>query len=517
VGIQVMPTRMVGPLVLMAVCFVRIAHRVTRHFRGKAMNNLHNNQGKNEIAARAVVPEILTKELQMVRVGDKRKIRLSSNWLTLMGFKPGVRHDVTPLGQHSGLRLAFAVDGRQKVYERSYSRRKNNPFEAVVEISAQSLLDAAIPGYTERLHFTLRPGEVVIRPLPNRTFAIRRRLKSEANPFAATVAMTSGVDVRCLQDSGFFIDSVLEYRPPEARDRVDLTETGALTVLANAHPRLLMNEDISRVDWNRVRSLMDDAPQIAVLHISLQCDDYTTAKGANLRRQALDDVSSTRDLAYDALRMVETIQPAAILIENVAGFRNLEGELVALKLRKWGYHVTDAVLNAGDFGGRTRRERYYLVASVFPGFQMPPQTASESQAIWPQILPFLDGCRNVSHTRSLQEGIRTGRARLIKPSSLLSPTVLKSQMRQAKDSIYIEVGDGRYLLPSLDLLKYLNGLPSDFNLDCVGAEVAGEIVGQSIDYPMHEQLVRTLHQHIAANVGRHTATVYTNQMQSSNF
>lgn len=469
------------------------------------------------MTARAAVPEIVTKELQMVRIGERRKIRLSSNWLTLMGFEPGVRHDASPLGQHAGLRLSFAPNGRQKVYERSYSRRKNNPFEAVIEIGAQSLLDASIPGYTERLHFTLRYGEVVIRPLPNRTFAIRSRLKREINPYAATVAMTSGVDVRCLQDSGFYIDSILEYRPPEARDRVDLTETGALTVLANAKPRLLMNEDISRVDWDRVRSLMDDAPQIAVLHISLQCDDYSTAKGATLRRQAMDNVSSTRDLAYDALRMVETIQPAAVLIENVAGFRNLEGELVALKLRKWGYHVSEAVLNAGDFGGLTRRERYYLVASVFPGFQMPQPTASGPQPFWPQIAPFLDGCRDVSHTRSLQEGIRTGRARLITPTSPLSPTVLKSQMRQAKDSIYIEAGEGRYLLPSLELLKHLNGLPTDFNLNSVGAEVAGEIIGQSIDYPMHDQLVRRLHQHIGANVGRHSVTVYSNRAHPANF
>ncbi|WP_425953305.1 DNA cytosine methyltransferase [Ralstonia pseudosolanacearum] len=456
------------------------------------------------------VPEVITKELQMARVAGRRKIRLSSNWLPLVGFEAGVRHDVSPIAGHQGLRLTFSPEGRQKVYLRRYSRRKNNPLETVVEIGSQSLLDAGIPGYSERLHFTLRHGEIIIRPLPNHTFSIRHRLRAESNPFAAMVAMTSGIDVRCLMDSGFHIDSVLEYRPHEARDKNDLTETGALNVLANARPRILMNEDISRVDWDTVRGLMAGGPQIAVLHVSLQCDDFSTAKGANIRRQAVEDLSTTRDLAYDALRMVETIRPACIVLENVPGFAmSAEGTLFKLKLRRWGYEVTDAVLMAGQHDGLTRRERYYLVASVFPGFAMPEPGSMRSEAVWPEIEPFLTGCRDVSHTKSLKDGIESGRARLISRDSLIAPTLLKSQARQAKDSIYIDAGDGRYLLPSLDLLRHLNGIPSDVDLRSTSAELASEIIGQSIDYPMHEQVVQALHAHIAANVGRHTVVAMT--------
>lgn len=380
-----------------------------------------------------------------------------------MGFEAGVRHDVTAINQHGGLRLTCASNGRQKVYQRRYNQRRNNPFETVVEIGAQAVLDAAIPSYTERLHFTLRHGEIVIRPLPNRTFSIRRRMKFEANPFAAMVAMTGGIDVRCLQDAGFHIDSILEYRPQEARDKLDLTETGALNVLANARPRVLFNEDISQIDWRRVSDVMDDGPQIAVLHISLCCDDYSPAKGGNLRRQAIDDLTTTRDLVYDGLRMVETIRPACVVLENVPGFANAgEGLLFKVKLRKWGYEVTDAVLKGSAFGGISGRERYYLVASVFPGFKVPvPDHTVDGYPLWNKIRPYLDGCRDVSHTKSLRDGLLSGRARLISSNSAHSPTVLKSQARQAKDSIYIDAGDGRYLLPSLELLRFLNGIPDD--------------------------------------------------------
>jgi DNA (cytosine-5)-methyltransferase 1 len=463
------------------------------------------------IEAVANAPELISKELKVSRCGDRRKIRLSTNFLPVMGFDAGVRHDVQPMGVLEGLMLKFNAAGSQQVYSRRYASRRNNPFEAVVEIQSQSVLDAAIPSYTERVHFAIRRGEIVIRPLPNHTFSIRKGLKDLSDPFTALVAMTGGVDVRCLSDVGFTIDSILEYRPPEARDTRDLSETGALNVLANCKPRALFNQDISNIDWGFVKEVMRSGPQIALAHISLQCDDFSNVKSQSLKDKSIAELSTTRDLVYDALRMVETVRPACVVLENVPGFgTSMEGQLMRIKLGKWGYKVSEAVLNADEFGGRTGRKRYYMVASVFPDFAMPEPSGTRMGPLWAEIEPFLKDCRDVTHTKSLQEGLSGGRARLITQKSIISPTVLKSQSRQAKDSVYIEAGDGRYLLPSLQLLQYLNGIPSDFNLNCVSGDIASEIIGQSIDVPMHQAVVRAVHEHIGLNVGRHTAVTVCN-------
>lgn len=461
------------------------------------------------------IPQIITKELALTNAGVRRKFRMCSNFLPLVGFEKDQRHDVKVIPGMGGLRLTTSSEGSQKVYSRRYNARRNNPLETVIEIGAQSILDAAIPSYTERVHVTMRNGEIIIKPLANRTFSIRRAMRDERDLFA-TVAMTSGIDVRCLMDSGFKIDSILEYRPHESRDTADKTETGALNCLANARPRLLLNEDISRVDWDMVRGLMADAPQIATMHLSLQCDDFSLVKASSLKQQSIDDLSTTRDLVYDGLRMIETIRPATVILENVPGFAtSAEGMLMKIKLRKWGYEVTDAVLQGGEFGGMTRRERYYLMASVFPGFEMPTPSTMRTAPIWPEIEPFLDTCRDVTHTKSLQDGLTTGRARLITRQSAISPTILKSQSRQAKDSVYIDMGDGSYRLPSLELQRHLQGIPADLCLNSANGEVASEIVGQSIEYPMHEVLVRQVHQHIADNIGRHTALAITRMVRNS--
>lgn len=250
---------------------------------------------------------------------------------------------------------------------------------------------------------------------------------------------------------------------------------------------------------------MVDAPQIAVLHISLCCTDFSTMKGGNLRRQAVQDLTSSRDLTYDGLRCVETLQPAVVVIEQVANYKNApEHMMLVTKLRRWGYEVSEAVLRASEAGGKTGRDRYYLVASVYPGFAMPVRIGERVNPMWPDLEPFFAGCRDVTHTKSVAAGLETGRIRLIKPESIVAPTLTRSQGRQAKDSIYIAMPDGRYLLPSEDLLRHLSGIPDDFSFANVAHEQVLEQIGQGIDVPMHAAVCRAVHQHLVENVGRHT-------------
>lgn len=474
-----------------------------------------NQIASTSIIASANIPEVITKELSLARVEDRRKIRLSTNFLPLMGFQSGTRHSVEVLPRFEGIRLRFDTNGPQKVYQREYKTRRNNPFESVIEIGSQNVLDAAIPGYTERLHFTMRHGDIIIRPLANRTFSIRNNLAKLSDPFNAMVAMTSGIDVRCLRDTGFSIEAVLEYRPNEARDNRDLSESGMLTVLANARPKYVFNEDISTIDWRRVASIMEDAPQIAVAHISLQCDDFSNVKAASLKAKSVENLTTTSDLVFDALRMIETVNPAIVVLEQVPGFgTSSEGNLFRTKLRKWGYHVTEDVFQAEQFGGKTGRKRMYLVASVFPGFRMPQPIGARTNALWNEITSYLPDCRDVGHTKSLMDGLTTGRARLITPETKVAPTILKSQQRQAKDSVYIAMPDGRYLLPSLDLLQHLNGIPEDFNFNSVSGEQCAEQIGQSIEFPLHEAICKAVHAHIAENVGRHSVVKIKKSKQS---
>ena len=65
----------------------------------------------------------------------------------------------------------------------------------------------------------------------------------------------------------------------------------------------------------------------------------------------------------------------------------------------------------------------------------------------------------------------------------------------AKDSIVIEPEDGVFLFPSENLFKHLLGIDK-VDLNAVSATIATEIIGQSIDMPHHEMIMRSIRTHI---------------------
>ncbi|MDN4106190.1 DNA cytosine methyltransferase [Paenibacillus polymyxa] len=64
-------------------------------------------------------------------------------------------------------------------------------------------------------------------------------------------------------------------------------------------------------------------------------------------------------------------RPKAILLENVPEFEKVAGNSLELCFKDEGFSVTRARLDSLDYGSRTRRERYFMVATIFEGFSFP--------------------------------------------------------------------------------------------------------------------------------------------------
>jgi len=423
--------------------------------------------------------------------------------LQLYGFHPEVRLERRVLAPGAGFELRAAPIGAAKVYQRQYTKRRNNPTETVIDEKCQQFLNAAIPAQVERVHLTMRAGAIIGRPVPERTFHIRRAVRDPRTPLEAFVALSSGVDAACLSGLGFGMLGLLEYRPREKRDTRDLSETGVLTAVANNTFRYVFNEDIYRVDFSRLRETLKGEGPVALLEASPTCDDWSLAKAHSIKERHIASLETTVDMVYEVLRLVETLEPACIRIENVPAFGSSHaGELLSLKLRRWGYHVSEGIFDARHFGGLTGRKRYYLVASVFPGFEFPAAThAPQEGDVWRHVAEQIPMCRDATETSSVRDGIATGRIRIITPRSATAPTILKSQSRHTKDSIYIATDDGRYLFPNEPMLRTLQGIPDDFSLDAVSGEIAVEQIGQSVCWRMHHAIAAAIHRHLRVNRG----------------
>jgi DNA (cytosine-5)-methyltransferase 1 len=449
------------------------------------------------------VPNIATKQLKLKTTGNKRKLTISSNWLPLFGFEKNMLVEEIIIDDAAGFTITPAsplTAKPKRVYSRNYPKRKMNPFETLLEVGSQKLLDRAL-ALSDRVLVIFEYQKIIVKPIANRVAERISHFLTSKKPFTAFSVCSSGVDASIAYDEGFDMEGVIEIRPNEKRDiaaKRDLTETGALSFIENVPVKALFNEDIYDVDPERVKSMLGNN-QPNFMTISLSCDDFSNAKSHSLRTQSEDDLSSGLDMVYPALKLVEEMNLSTILLEQVTGFgRSAIGKLWDLALRRMGYKTFQCEINPAEHGYDANRPRYFHFATVLKDVPFSwPQAKQKEPFFWERLIEnHLPTLREVTENKSMQKGLhQTGRLRVVKPSSDKFPCVLKSQSRMAADSVVIMPDEHTILWPTEALLKQVMGM-GHFSQNCVSAEVASEQIGQAVQCDHYRDIIKEVKRHM---------------------
>ena len=132
-------------------------------------------------------------------------------------------------------------------------------------------------------------------------------------------------------------------------------------------------EDIRNFDVTRFPKFSKDA--IKVLHASLECTNFSNAKGGKPRD------ADSRTLANHLIPYVEYLDPDYITIENVREFlawgdlddngkpinREKGRSFVRWinRIKKYGYNVEWKILNSADYGAYTSRKRLFIIFAKY--------------------------------------------------------------------------------------------------------------------------------------------------------
>jgi DNA (cytosine-5)-methyltransferase 1 len=110
--------------------------------------------------------------------------------------------------------------------------------------------------------------------------------------------------------------------------------------------------DIRTVDWRTVE-------RVDVLTAGFPCQDISAAG----RRAGIRE-GTRSGLFFDVIRAINTLRPAAVVIENVAALRWRGGglDIVLAELHRASYDCVWTSLRASDIGAPHRRERVFLLA-----------------------------------------------------------------------------------------------------------------------------------------------------------
>ena len=126
-------------------------------------------------------PTLVTKNLAVNRNIRGSRVRLFSNFLDGLGFPidTKIRKERLPAG---GFKIIPDMFGEQTVHRRRYLNPSViRPFrtELYVEFTDSSFLSGAIGSSADRIHVTMRPGELVFRPVAPLAFNILKRLNRD--------------------------------------------------------------------------------------------------------------------------------------------------------------------------------------------------------------------------------------------------------------------------------------------------------------------------------------------------
>lgn len=366
------------------------------------------------------------------------------------------------------------------------------------------------------------------------------------DPLNAAGMMTSGVDLACSVQEGFRPSSILEYRPLEERDfdktpRViqgeegapycpikfrfvkktqaskiepvtvktgelnrDFRELGATTA-ALSIPTLgtIFNEDIYSFDPGQATSELFESN---VVIGGLQCDDFSSLKSHSERLKSIDNLGSTSDMLFPALRVIENAMFPVISFENVAPFeKSEEFKVFTGRLQQLGYTVHSTVMRGEEHNSYTRRPRNFIVASLLDSEFNFPQAIEHSVHWWEDIVnanPEL--MRSLPRTPvSVQSALAEQRMNLMQEGSKICRTLVKSDAKYVKDSVSVLL-DGQYYFLPADIMAKTMSIPDAYRYDVMPTEFQRELIGQSVCGRMHARLMQAVKSHIMSWVNRGT-------------
>lgn len=487
-------------------------------------------------------PKLITKNLAINQTPKGPRVRLFSNFLGGLGFPVDtkMRKEKLPAG---GFRLTPDLFGTLSVHKRRYLRggTEAHPFrsELYTEITDAGFLASTLGCSPERLHITMKPGELLFRPVTPLSFQILKRLRGTKTLPMYSV-LSSGVCAAAFHQSGFLPKALCEWRPPEARDMGKeshepgsiprsewITETGATTAAANVPFHSIFNEDIFRITSETLKEAgLGDGKPLAIIAGSLQCDSFSSLKSKK-ELDAKAGQPGDLELFVPLLDQIRMTEPAVVFIENVPGFFNHPcGHVFQAVLRRMGYHVETAILNSAEFGSHTRRVRGFLVASIWPGFQFPFPSGEAQETLRDYLGNTVDTCRAIPSDMPAR-AIGKGRQNFHSLDGKTCGTFTKSQSRtddrvffvdgplpkiekqttssyqEAKAAgkrIQSQLEGIKFLDPSVATAKKIHRIPDGFDLGHLPPEIQMEIIGQSIDFELVRRIATNLHQHLQDNI-----------------
>lgn len=264
---------------------------------------------------------------------------------------------------------------------------------------------------------------------------------------------------------------------------------------------LILHAPVEQLDFQHGGEL----PAVHALVGGLPCTGASRQGKASNGHTHAEEHESAGAQFYAYLRMVERLNPALVVVENVVDYQGTAGYAVLLSvLRTQGYRVSERVLGGNEFGALDMRKRLAMVA-VSEGLEGFDIEAVEPVATKPAtIAEALDDPAEVADMWKDYKGLREKEARdlaagknfrrkILTPDAEAVPTLTRGYQKGRST-------EAQLAHPTDPLLSRLfsrweharfKGVPARI-IEGLSVTVAHEVLGQGVVYPCFLALGRAL-------------------------
>lgn len=291
---------------------------------------------------------------------DGQRIYLDRSILSEAGFEPGVRYATKTDPVRNVIEFQINERGSNTVSKKT--RRK----EVVPVIDKTGSEIRAALEACEEIKVTLVKDRVIIEGM-KRTATVKQECQKEGHLKSITFCAGAGISSECMKQAGFTEVAAVEWNPKEG------SEDKFSDIYSVNHPESVM--------FNLPMQMLKGMhlPYADVWLATLDCTDYSKASNGTKKE------FHTMHLFMHLMRLFwerpKAERPLAIMIENVAEFEKVAGNSLELCLKEEGFQVAKAKIDSLDYGSRTKRERFFMVATAFEGFEFPLPTGRNQTSI----------------------------------------------------------------------------------------------------------------------------------------
>lgn len=432
------------------------------------------------------------------------------------GMIPGGRFDVVALS--AGLKLVASDVGRYTVSSKERDGRRL----PVIDINSREVL-APLEGHTV-VRVVVRTDGIFVMPLASevakreRIDRLKAKLEIGAPILSASIAHGGGVLSHAahagMAEAGMEMDLALFCEIEESYVEQSLRRNDATT--DRTLPLCAPIQELVQDEW-----AMKQIPRVEVLEMGLPCSGASRAGKSKRGLALMEQHPEVGHLVYAALALIQKLQPAAVVLENVEDYSvSASAQILRSQLRDMGYQVREHVLGARDYGLLENRVRWALVATTdgLRPVDSPPEPTGNGVLKLGDLLDVVpEDAQCWSEMRYLKEkAVRDKEAgkgfamQLVDGDSISVPTIRKSYNKGGSTDPYVCHPSNPSLMRKFTPAEHarIKGVPPEL-VEGLPATTAHEVLGQGIAYTPFKLLFKELGKRF--NELRSTGPVWTGE------